>query len=263
MTRPDKALRFEFSIEVPGTPEQVWDAVATAKGISAWMMPTELEEREGGAVAFHMGPEASSEGTVTGWDPPRRIEYEEPHWAALAQQDDATVTPLVTEFLVEAKSGGTCVVHVVSSAFGSGADWEQEFFDAMATGWTPAFENLRLYLAHWPGRTATTLEIDVPAQGGAAVPISAVRAALDIGEVGDTVDARGVKAVVERVAEDGLLLRALEPVEGLLAFWAYQTGDETSQVRLAGSLFSDDAAAYVESEGPVWRAWLEGIAAPR
>ncbi len=41
---------------MPGTPAQVWDAIATANGISSWMMPTELEEREGGAVAFHMVP---------------------------------------------------------------------------------------------------------------------------------------------------------------------------------------------------------------
>ena len=43
----------------------------------------------------------------------------------------APVTPLATEFLVEAQSGGTCVLRVVSSAFGTGADWEQEFFDEM------------------------------------------------------------------------------------------------------------------------------------
>ena len=45
---------------------------------------------------------------------------------------EGAVTPMVTEFLVEATSGGTCIVHVVSSAFGTGADWEQEFFDDMA-----------------------------------------------------------------------------------------------------------------------------------
>src|SRR5687768_18352869 len=104
MTTPDVPLRFEFSVEVPGPPEQVWDAIATANGISAWMMQTELEEREVGKVVFHMGPE-QSEGTVTGWDPPRRLVYEEPHWAGLAGQDERTVTPLVTEFLVEATSG--------------------------------------------------------------------------------------------------------------------------------------------------------------
>ena len=71
MTTPDVPLRMELTFELPGTPEQVWDAIATANGISAWIMPTDLEEREGGAVAFHMG-EATGlvPGTVTGWEPP-------------------------------------------------------------------------------------------------------------------------------------------------------------------------------------------------
>ena len=53
-----------------------------ANGISAWLLPTDLEPRVGGAVEFHMGDD-SSKGTVTGYDPPRRIAYEEPDWAAL------------------------------------------------------------------------------------------------------------------------------------------------------------------------------------
>ena len=57
--------------------------------------------------------EDSSKGTVTDYDAPHRIEYAEPDWAALAGHADATVTPLVTEFLVEAQSGGTCVLRVV------------------------------------------------------------------------------------------------------------------------------------------------------
>ena len=35
-------------VEVPGTPEEVWQAIATGPGITAWFVPTEVEEREGG-----------------------------------------------------------------------------------------------------------------------------------------------------------------------------------------------------------------------
>ena len=80
---PDIPLRLEMTFELPGTPEQLWDAIATAQGVSAWFMPTDLEEREGGAIVTHMGEE-SSPGIVTGWDPPLRFAYEEPDWAALA-----------------------------------------------------------------------------------------------------------------------------------------------------------------------------------
>ena len=36
-------------VEVPGTPEEVWKAIATGPGISSWFVPTEFEERD---VAF-------------------------------------------------------------------------------------------------------------------------------------------------------------------------------------------------------------------
>ena len=35
MTSPDVPHRFEIEVEVPGTPEQVWQAIATANGISS------------------------------------------------------------------------------------------------------------------------------------------------------------------------------------------------------------------------------------
>lgn len=261
MTTPDHELRFEYSIEVPGSPDQVWDAIATAKGISAWMMPTDLEEREGGAVAFHMGPEMSSEGTVTGWEPPRRLVYEEPNWAALVGQDPSTVTPLVSEFLVEAKSGGTCVVHVVSSAFGTGADWENEFIRDMANGWIPMFDHLRLYLTHFPGQAATSLEAGAELPGTAAGAAAAIRSALGVTETGQTVDVRGSTAKVERVSEESLLLRLTDPVPGILAFFGFQSGENKVMARVAGYLFADGARAYAERETPIWQAWLEALSA--
>ena len=45
---PDVPLRVEMRFELPGTPEQVWAAIATGNGISSWFVPTEVEERRGG-----------------------------------------------------------------------------------------------------------------------------------------------------------------------------------------------------------------------
>ena len=132
-TTPNVPYRLEFSVEVPGTPEQVWQAIATAKGMSAWFLPTEMEEREGGSLHFTMGPEMGSDGRVTGWDPPRRIVYEE-DWAALMGKDPDALSPLTSEFLVEAQSGGTCVVRVTSSGFGTGAAGSR----SGGTPWPPA-----------------------------------------------------------------------------------------------------------------------------
>ena len=34
-----------------------------------------------------------------------------------------------------------------------GAEWEREFFDHMMSSWAPFFDNLRLYLTHFPAST--------------------------------------------------------------------------------------------------------------
>ena len=38
----------QAEVEVPGTPEEVWRAIATGPGISSWFVPSEVDEREGG-----------------------------------------------------------------------------------------------------------------------------------------------------------------------------------------------------------------------
>jgi uncharacterized protein YndB with AHSA1/START domain len=262
MTRPKNVpLRVAFSVEVPGTPEQVWAAIATADGISSWFLPTDVEEREGGAIVVHMG-ETDSPGTITGWDPPRRLEYAEPEWAALSGHDVDSVTPLVSEFVVEAQSGGTCVVRVVSSAFGTGADWEQEFMTEMEKSWRPFFENLRLYLTHFPGQRATSLEASADVPGAPDSVLAAMRAALGAEAVGKPVASRGVTGLVEQIGDSQLLLRLTGPVPGLVGFIAFDKGDGLTTAAVQGWLFSEDAAAFVEREQPAWKAWLESLAIP-
>jgi uncharacterized protein YndB with AHSA1/START domain len=259
-TRPDVPLRLELTFDVPGTPEQVWHAIATSDGISSWFLATEVEEREGGALVTHMGPETSSPGTVTGWDPPRRFAYEEPEWASLVGREGAPVTPLATEFLVEAQSGGTCVVRVVSSAFGTGADWEQEFFAEMEKGWAPWFEVLRLHLSSFAGRRATRLEAAADVPGTEADGNAAMRRALGVTEAGGAVETERLTARVESVGDMMTVVRLTGSMPGYLAFYAYDKGDGVTVAQVAGYLFSDDAEAFVEREAPAWKAWLEGLA---
>jgi uncharacterized protein YndB with AHSA1/START domain len=135
----------ERTYEVAATPEQVWDAIATADGLSAWMVPTRLDPQIGGEVSFDLG-DFTSTGVVTDYTPNHRFAYEEPWPVAdhmpTAHHDLSSLTPIATEFLVESASGGTCVIRVVSSAYGSGADWENEFFDQMVEGWAEMLDKL-------------------------------------------------------------------------------------------------------------------------
>jgi len=265
MSTPDVPLRMELTFELPASPEQVWEAIATANGISAWFIPTDMEEREGGAICFHMG-EDDSPGTITDFDAPRRLVYEEPDWAALSGHDPSSVSPLVTEFLVEAQSGGTCVLRVVSSAFGTGADWEQEFFDEMEKGWRPFFDNLRLYLTNFPGQQVTSLSVYADVPGAPDSVWAALRQGLGATEVGAVVDARGLTGSVERIGGppgmNELLLRVADPVPGYLGFAVMDKGDGVSSAMLQGYLFSDDAPAFVEREQPAWEEWLKSLPVP-
>ena len=171
MTNPDQPDRVEHRMErtyeVAATPEQVWDAIATADGISAWMVPTRLDPQIGGEVSFDLG-EFRSTGVVTDYTPNHRFAYEEP-WPIADQveaipaemvewfnaigvslsevyHDLPSVTPIATEFLIESAAGGSCVIRVVTSAYGRGADWENEFFAEMVDGWGAILDNLAKHL---------------------------------------------------------------------------------------------------------------------
>ncbi len=61
----------EVEIEVPGTLEQVWEAIASGPGVSAWFVPTEV--RADGTVVCHFGPGMDQIGKPTLWEPPRRF----------------------------------------------------------------------------------------------------------------------------------------------------------------------------------------------
>ena len=98
---------------------------------------------------------------------------------------------LPSEFLVEAQSGGTCIVRVTSSGFGTGADWESEWWDDMGANWQPAFDNLRLYLANFPGEAATPMEATAVHACDADALWKAIDDELALGAQGATVQPRG------------------------------------------------------------------------
>lgn len=253
--------RLELDIEVPGTPEQVWQAVATAQGMSAWFLPTQIEEREGGALHFAMGPGMGSDGHVVRWDPPQRLVYEE-DWAALMGKDPAELSPMTSEFVVEARSGGTCVVRVTTSGFGTGADWEQEWWDDMGDQWRPYFDHLRVYLAHFTGQEATQVEASASHPVDVATLWSTVVGTLGVGDAGTTLDVRGSTGTVERVGTRQVLVRLTAPVPGMLSVFAYGEADDRATVAVRAYLFSPDAPEHARREEPAWQEWLRGLPVP-
>jgi uncharacterized protein YndB with AHSA1/START domain len=262
MTTPDVPHRFEVTVELPAPPDRVWAAIATGAGLTSWFLRTDIEGREGGRIVTYMGEGDASAGEVTGWDPPRRLEYVEPDWADLAQHGAEDVTPLVTEFLIEARSGGTSVLRVVSSAFGTGADWEQEFFDGLQEGWSPFFAHLELYLRDFAGQEAEFIEAARTLATGAGPTWAAMTA--DVGELaeGAPVTVRGLAGHVHRLAETHVLIRLADPYPGFVALWAGDLADGKAFAQAHAYLFSPEARAYAEVEVKAWQAWLDALPLP-
>jgi hypothetical protein len=177
-------------------------------------------------------------------------------------KDPATLSPLTSEFLVEAQSGGTCVVRVTSSGFGIGAAWEDEFWADMGTSWMPFFDNLRLYLAHFPGQEATQMEATASHPGEPAQLWQALQDSLGLDSEGTAVEVRGATGTVERVGERQALVRLTGPVPGMLTAFAHGDGDGTATVGVRAYLFSADAEDWVRREQPGWAAWLQALAVP-
>jgi uncharacterized protein YndB with AHSA1/START domain len=263
MTEPQVPHRIELTVDVAAPADHVWQAIATSDGVSSWFIPHEFEGRVGGRFVVHMA-ETDSTGQVTGWDPPRRFAYEE-DWATLLGHPDADVTPLATEFLVEARAGGTCVVRVVTSAFGTGADWEGEFFDALATGWEPFLDLLRLYVTRFPGQRAATRTAEV----GVAAPADEVRAAmqraLGVARNGEAVEAWGLSGTTLRVTAPFTLIDVTDPSPGYVAVGAVPNmpDDGGADVLFNAYLFGPDAEKSLDAALPRWREWLASLPVPQ
>lgn len=155
--------KIEEAVEVAGTPEEVWAAIATGKGVSGWLQPTEVEERPGGRFSFDLGSGPNDTGHVSAYEPPVRFATEGVRWAP---ENGAPAAELATEWTVEAREGGTCVVRMVMSGFGAGAAWDEEI-DGLSSGMRAALESLRRHLAPGPCRVLAAVAV---ADRDAAMP---------------------------------------------------------------------------------------------
>lgn len=248
----------QVEIEVPGTPEEVWQAIATGPGISAWFVPAEFEE-EGGkpvAVKLDFGPAMDSRSVVTAWDPPRLFAREGAGWVPGSPS-------IATEFSVEARSGDVCIVRVVQSLFSSTDDWDGQLTGA-EEGWPGIARILRLYLTHFRGQRSAIMQLMAPVPGTAAEAWEALTAALGLNGVSvgqrwaAPAGAPALGGVVENVGESpyGALLRLDQPGPGTAALGTIEFGDAVFAT-MSFYLYGDQAAGTVARVTPLWQAWLQ------
>ena len=246
----------QVEVEVPGTPEEVWQAIATGPGVSCWFVPCEVEERLGGTVTSHFGPGMDSVSKITAWDAPHRFAEESANLGPNAPS-------MATEWTVEARGGEKCVVRVVHSLFASTDDWDEQL-TSVESGWPAFFRILRLDLEHFRGQPSAGVQLMAMAAGD-------VRAAWDaltgpLGLAGAAVGERRasgaegppIAGVVEAVLEGPhpyVLLLVDRPAAGAAYLGACPAGE---QVYLAVNFYfygagAADAAAREEG---VWKEWL-------
>lgn len=252
---PSGRRSVQAEVEVSGTPEEVWQAIASGPGISSWFVPTKLEERVGGTATSSFGPGNSMDSVakITAWEPPKRF-------VAEAHQGPG---PVATEWSVEAKAGGTCTVRVVHSWFADSDDWDDQF-EGHSYGWISFFQILRLYLAHFRGEPCSPVQL-------MAMSVEAKEKAWDLlvrplgladANVGVRVTApddapqlSGVVEVVNPPEWPGLLLRLDKPAPALAHFFAMPMGGQVIlPVRIY--LYGRSAAGVARDVETRWQDWL-------
>lgn len=246
----------QAEVEVPGSPEEVWQAIATGPGLSSWFVPAAVDGRVGGAVNLNFGPGMDSVSTITAWDPPRRF-------AADSNDMGPNAPTVATEWTVEARSGGSCVVRVVHSWFASTDEWDNQFA-GHEQGWAAFFRILGLYLSHFRGQSGVTLQM----MGMTAEPTSSawnaltgplgLAGAVEGQQVRSTAGAPHLAGIVQRVGPPEypeLILRLDAPAPGIAHLFAMPMGGQVClPVRLF--LYGDRATAVGAHEEPAWQSWM-------
>jgi len=254
----------QVEVEVPGTPEEVWQAIATGPGVSSWFVPAEFEESGGKPVATTLtfGPGMEARSAVTAWDPPRRFARESGGWMPGSPS-------MAEEWSVEARAGGTCIVRIVQSLFASTDEWDNQL-EAGQSAWPAFLRTLQLYLTHFRGQRASLMQVTAPVACTEAEAWDTLTAA--VGVKGVSVGERwttpaGVAplgGVVEYVTQDpyDALLRVDQPEPGIAALGVFTAPGGPTMAAMNVYLYGDQAAATVARETPLWQAWLQELFPP-
>jgi uncharacterized protein YndB with AHSA1/START domain len=253
---PSGRRSIQMEVEVPGTPEEVWQAIATGPGISSWFVPTEIEERDGkpALVKMNFGPGMDFASAMKEWKPPHKWVAESAGWVPGSP-------PIAHEWSVESRGGGKCIVRIVQSLFATTDDWDYQL-EGGEQGWPGFLRTLRVYLTHFRGQRSTAMKWVVPVLGTEAEAWETVTAAL--GLKGVSVGQRwsapaGVPAfsgVVEYFTQNPYDALMRLDKQGIAALGTFNMGGQT-MVALGFFLYGDQAAATVARETPLWEAWFQ------
>jgi uncharacterized protein YndB with AHSA1/START domain len=248
----------EMEFMAPGTPEQVWNAMATGDGYAAWFTQARIDGRVGGELRFEFGPDVSTSGEVTAWEPPHRISYEERGW-------NGDAPPVATEIVITARSGDQCVVRMVHSLFTESDEWDDQL-ESFENGWPAFFEVLKIYLKHFAGMKAAAFMAMASVEGRQQLDVW-VRLLQKLDLTGANVGERRttpsqpqtlsgvVEHVLQTTKQRWIMLRLDAPAPAVALIGTYGTG---TQVNASMTLFfyGDTANEQSAASQRIWQTWM-------
>ncbi len=246
----------EVQFTVPGTPEQVWQAMATGPGYATWFTQATIEERVGGELKFHFAGNVTTSGEVTRWEPPHLFGYVEKQWSEGAP-------PIATEITIAGRAGGQCVVRMVHSLFSSTDDWDDQM-EGFEHGWPGFIDVLRIYLANFAGMKAASFQVMHTRQGDHLSAWAELLERLNlsganVGECRQASLPEPWAGIVERIHQDNkirtLTLRLDSPTPGIAIIGTYGM-DKGINASVSVFFYGDSAETQMATSQPRWQQWI-------
>ena len=163
----------QVEVEVPGTPEEVWQAIATGPGISSWFVPAEFEERDGKPVAvkLNFGPGMESTFRRDGLGTAAKVGFPRPMAGSLARRPSRTSG--ASKRAEEASASSALSIASSPARTIGTTNWK-----APNPAGLRFFRILRIYLTHFRGQRSAMMQWMAPAAGTEAEAWETLTAAL-------------------------------------------------------------------------------------
>jgi hypothetical protein len=239
-----REMQFSWERELPGTPEQVWDAITVHS--DGWLWPIAYEPRVGGAERGL----TSDGGAVTTWEPARRF-------GTRAERPDGWFNELAYE--LEPSGAGTRARYRHATV--TGPDEDHDLMARACDLHTDFYgHSLGEYVEHFAGRDAAYASLDAPdasAQPGGFERLLRALGLADDAAVGARVSLRpaGLPPVDAVVGYRTPHFLGLRTGDGLIRIFGRDTFGWPVGVTLHLLAPGADATALEQA----WRAWLEGV----
>jgi hypothetical protein len=227
-----KEFEIRREVELPATPEAVWEAVATGPGTASWLFPEET-------------------------NPDDIVESDQPHkFAVRTEGEGGSFNAL--EFVIEAREGGTAVLRYVHSGIFDDEGWDTQY-DAVSTHTDFYLHTLGQYLEHFALKTATYVGggpdgINGPDASTAPDALETLKRTLGASAEGDRVSMpNGAGDGVVDYSSDKFL--GVRTGDALYRYFGRNAwgGPVGMSVHHFGDGVDPDAA------GDAWRDWLAGV----